>query len=287
MSKELTPVEIVSALDRHIVGQMEAKRAVAIAIRNRWRRRQLPGDMRDEVLPKNIILIGSTGVGKTEIARRVARLVNAPFIKVEATKYTEVGYHGRDVESMIRELVENSLNLLRSREIKNVEKRAAELAEQRLLDILIPPTGDSDDSSSADQREKTRESFLKKLRDGKLEDREIEIAVAGGDSNNLQALSNAGLEQFGIDLQSMMGSMGGGRMKQRRLTVKAARPILTQQEAEKLIDDDKIQHEAIEQAEQSGIIFLDEIDKVTSRGNKQQGSEVSREGRATRSTPHS
>lgn len=279
---ELTPVEIVAALDRHIVGQMEAKRAVAIAIRNRWRRRQLSEELRNEVLPKNIILIGSTGVGKTEIARRVSQLVSAPFLKVEASKYTEVGYHGRDVESMVRDLVEVAIGLVRTEELEQVETKATRAAEERILDILVPPVASSSgapvgDDEERERREKTRETFRKKLQAGELEEREIEISVENRSMPFVDVLSNAGVEQIGFDMQNMFQGMGQQNQQRKRLPISDARPILRGQEAESLIDDEKVNRLGVQRAEESGIVFLDEIDKVISKGTSQ-GPEVSREG---------
>lgn len=277
--KELTPVEIVAALDRHIVGQMEAKRAVAIAIRNRWRRQQLEESMRDEVMPKNIVLIGSTGVGKTEIARRVSQLVNAPFLKVEASKFTEVGYHGRDVESMIRDLVDGAVNLVKAEELEVVEEKAARAAEERLLDLLVGPATGAEDDEEKQRREKTRETFRKKLAAGELDEREVEISVdAKGTPSFLEVFSNSGIEQLGVDLQGLFDRGNSAQTQSRRVTIAEARPILRSQEAEKLVDQDKVQREGLRRAEESGIVFLDEIDKIVSKGGATQGPEVSREG---------
>ncbi|MEM7167859.1 MAG: ATP-dependent protease ATPase subunit HslU [Planctomycetota bacterium] len=273
---ERTPVEIVAALDRHIVGQMDAKRAVAIAIRNRWRRRQLSEELRNEVLPKNIILIGSTGVGKTEIARRVSQLVSAPFLKVEASKYTEVGYHGRDVESMVRDLVEVAIALVKAEELEQVETKATRGAEERILDILVPPAQPGDEEER-ERREKTRETFRKKLQAGELEDREVEISVENKSVPFVDVLSNTGVEQIGFDMQNMFQNLGKQHQQSRRLPISEARPILRAQEAESLIDDDKVNRRGVQRAEESGIVFLDEIDKVVSKGQAH-GPEVSREG---------
>ncbi|MEM7261347.1 MAG: ATP-dependent protease ATPase subunit HslU [Planctomycetota bacterium] len=280
--EELTPSAIVAALDRHIVAQQDAKRAVAIAIRNRWRRRQLEDALRDEVMPKNLILIGSTGVGKTEIARRVAQLVRAPFLKVEASKYTEVGYHGRDVESMIRDLVDVSLGLVRDEELTEVQSRAQDSVEDRLLDLLVGSESEVTGTEPADleRRRKTRESFRKKLRAGELDDREVEIEVEASQAAPFMDLfSNSGVEQMGFDLQGLASKLGGNKRERKRLPVRQARDILAGQEAEKLIDQDRVQEEAIRRAEHSGIIFLDEIDKIITRADAQRGgAEVSREG---------
>ena len=232
--KELTPSQIVAALDRHIVGQDEAKRAVAIAIRNRWRRKQVPEPMRNEVMPKNIILIGSTGVGKTEIARRLAQLVDAPFIKVEASKYTEVGYHGRDVESMIRDLVDVAVEMRKSEELRQVEEKAEIEAEERILDLLVPPAGGLEEDEEKERREKTRETFRRKLRSGDLESREVEISVDSRSTPFVDVISNAGVEQFGFDLQSIFSRLGPQQQQTKHMPIEKARQILRAQEAERL-----------------------------------------------------
>ena len=277
---ELTPTEIVAALDRHIVGQQDAKRAVAIAIRNRWRRRQLNEGLREEVMPKNIILIGSTGVGKTEIARRVAQLVVAPFLKVEASKYTEVGYHGRDVESMIRDLVDVGIGLVKTEELDRVRKRAEDQVENRLLDLLVgDESAAGTEPEDLERRRKTRETFREKLRRGELEDREVEITVDTQKAPFVELFSGGGVEQIGLDLQGLASKLGGSKRETRRLPVSQARETLIGQEAEKLVDQDKVNEEAIRRAESSGIIFLDEIDKIiTSADSHGRGGEVSREG---------
>lgn len=278
-AQELTPSQIVQALDRHIVGQADAKRAVAIAIRNRWRRQQLSEEVRREILPKNLILIGSTGVGKTEIARRVAQLVKAPFIKVEASKYTEVGYYGRDVESMIRDLVDTAIGLVHDIELERVKGRAATAVEDRILDSLVGPVDDVGEGEDRERREKTRDNFRQKLRDGRLEDREVEITIQTTTNPIGQAMSGAGLEQFGVDLDQLLGRFNTKSSQRKRLRIREARRALEQEEAEKLIDQERVQQEGLRLAEESGIIFLDEIDKITSASDgPQHGAQVSREG---------
>jgi ATP-dependent HslUV protease ATP-binding subunit HslU len=270
MSAAFTPREIVSELDRHIVGQGDAKRAVAIALRHRWRRQQLQADLRDEVLPKNILMIGPTGVGKTEIARRLARLAQAPFIKVEATKFTEVGYVGRDVEQIIRDLVEISIGLTRDRLRSDVRARAESAAEERVLDALV---GD-------DAREATRQHFRKLLRENRLNDKEIDIQVQDSGGMNLPTFDIPGMPgaQMGmINLGDMFGKAMGGRTKTRRMTVAESYTVLVEEEADKLLDQEKVVAEAIRAVEDNGIVFLDEIDKITARSERQ-GADVSREG---------
>ncbi|GIX09413.1 ATP-dependent protease ATPase subunit HslU [Elioraea sp.] len=267
-----SPREIVSELDRFIVGQHDAKRAVAIALRNRWRRQQLPEDLRAEVLPKNILMIGPTGCGKTEIARRLARLAQAPFLKVEATKYTEVGYVGRDVESMIRDLTEVSLQMTRERLRKEVAAKAELAAEERLLTALVG------EGASAE----TRAKFRRLLREGKLEDKEVEIQVADSGGVPIGAIDIPGMPGAQmLNLQEMMGRMFGGRQKPRRTTVAEARGLLQQEESDRLLDQDRVRREAIEAVENNGIVFIDEIDKVCARsmdGTGFRGGDVSREG---------
>ena len=275
--KQLTPKKVVEALDRHIVGQADAKRAVAVAIRNRWRRQQLPESIRDEVMPKNIILIGSTGVGKTEIARRVAQLIDAPFVKVEASKYTEVGYHGRDVESMVRDLVEVSVNLVRARELARVAVKAEEAAEEKLLDLLVPPT-DSVEEEERTRRERTRDAFRFKLRAGDLDDRTVEVTTHDRSMPGFDLFSPSGIEHFSLDLPGMFKKLGKDTSKPRRMTVPEAREALRQEEAEKLLDEDKVNTEAVKVAEESGLIFIDEIDKVISTASNRREAGVSREG---------
>jgi ATP-dependent HslUV protease ATP-binding subunit HslU len=265
---DFSPREIVSELDRHIVGQNDAKRAVAIALRNRWRRKQLDGALREEVMPKNILMIGPTGVGKTEIARRLARLANAPFIKVEATKFTEVGYVGRDVEQMIRDLLEAGVGMVKAAKRKDVEAQAHLNAERRVLDALV----------GGNASEITRESFRRKLRAGELDDKEIEVQVAdSGGFPSFEIPGMPGSSASVINLSDMLGKAFGGRTKARRMTVKASHEILVAEESDKLLDQEQIIHEAIDAVENNGIVFLDEIDKITARSERQ-GADVSREG---------
>jgi len=271
---QMTPREIVHELNRHIIGQDDAKRSVAIALRNRWRRAQLDDEMRNEVTPKNILMIGPTGVGKTEIARRLARLANAPFVKVEATKFTEVGYVGKDVESIIRDLVETSVKQVREQEIKKVEQRAEDSAEERILDVLLPPARSTD--SQSEQSSSTRQIFRKKLREGALNEKEIEIElsqIAAG----VEIMAPPGMEEMTSQLQNMFSSMGKGKAVTRKLTVAEALKSLKEEEAAKLINEEEIKAAAVSAAEQNGIVFLDEIDKVCRRGEAS-GADVSREG---------
>ncbi|MEX1032970.1 MAG: ATP-dependent protease ATPase subunit HslU [Cellvibrionaceae bacterium] len=271
---EITPREIVHELDKHIVGQNQAKRAVAIALRNRWRRMQLDESLRNEITPKNILMIGPTGVGKTEIARRLAKLANAPFIKVEATKFTEVGYVGRDVESIIRDLVEMSIKQCREDAMHKVRYRAEIAAEERILDILLP-TARSGDVESADSN--TRQIFRKKLREGELDDKEIEVDVTASPVG-VEIMAPPGMEDMTSQLQNMFSSMSSGRTKKIKTTVKQAVKKLTEDEARKLINEEETKAKAIEAAEQNGIVFLDELDKVAKRGETTSGGDVSREG---------
>ena len=276
--KELTPRKIVEELDKYIIGQRNAKRAVAIAIRNRWRRQQLSDELREEVLPKNIIMIGPTGIGKTEIARRMAALVKAPFLKVEASKYTEVGYHGRDVESMIRDITEIGVNTVKAEMIHEVQKKAERMAEERLLDLLLPPVPKSTETpniEAEEQRQSTREKFRKKLQDGELSNRTVEITIHEK-PYVLQGFV-AGVEEIGMDFQNVLEKMIPPRSQMRKVTVPEARRILTQEEAEKLIDKEKVLQEAIRRTELFGIIFIDEIDKIAGRESTH-GPDVSREG---------
>jgi len=271
----MTPREIVHELDKHIVGQQEAKRAVAIALRNRWRRMQLPADMRSEITPKNILMIGPTGVGKTEIARRLAKLANAPFIKVEATKFTEVGYVGRDVESIIRDLVDVAIKLRREQAVKAVQFRAAEAAEERVLDALLPPARGLSDTE-AKHETSTRQIFRKKLREGELDDKEIEIDIAATPVG-VEIMAPPGMEDMTNQLQSMFSSLGRDKTKKAKMTVKKAFKLLQDEEAAKLVSEEDIKTQAVEAVEQNGIVFIDEIDKVARRGNVG-GADVSREG---------
>ena len=271
---QMTPREIVHELNRHIIGQDDAKRAVAIALRNRWRRSQLDDEMRNEVTPKNILMIGPTGVGKTEIARRLARLANAPFVKVEATKFTEVGYVGKDVESIIRDLVETSVKQRREQEIAKVEQRAVDAAEERVLDALLTPARGSD--SEAERDSTTRQVFRKKLREGALDDKEIEIELSQITAG-VEIMAPPGMEEMTSQLQNMFSNMNKGEKATRKITVAEAMKLLKDEEASKLISEEDIKTSAVEAAEQNGIVFLDEIDKVCRRGEAG-GADVSREG---------
>jgi len=283
-----TPRETVGELDRYIVGQDKAKRAVAIALRNRWRRQRVPEDLRDEIIPKNILMIGPTGVGKTEIARRLAKLIRAPFIKVEASKFTEVGYVGRDVESMVRDLVDVAVNLVREEARESVQPKAEEAAEERLLDLLLPNNQGrgyearvpESVGAEPDGASKTRETFRRMLREGKLDDRKVEIEVTSKPPTSfVQNFSAEGVQDMVFQLQDMIGGMKGGPKKRRQATVAEAREIIQAEEAEKLLDMEQVQREALDVASHSGIIFIDEIDKVaSSSGGGKGGPDVSREG---------
>lgn len=278
----MTPREITSELDKHIVGQADAKRAVAIALRNRWRRMKLDDELREEVTPKNILMIGPTGVGKTEIARRLAKLAQAPFIKIEATKFTEVGYVGRDVESIIRDLVDVAIKMIRETEMNKVQNLAEDRAEERILDVLLPQarSEQSADSSeggeSSDSNSAARQLFRKKLREGELDDKEIEIKVSEAPTG-VEIMAPPGLEDMTSQLKSMFSNMNSGKKTSRRLTVKAALKAVKDEEAAKLVNEEEIRNRAVEATEQTGIVFLDEIDKVTSK-HEQGGAGVSREG---------
>ena len=270
----MTPREITSELDKHIIGQDKAKRAVAIALRNRWRRMKLDDAMRLEITPKNILMIGPTGVGKTEIARRLARLAQAPFIKVEATKFTEVGYVGRDVESIIRDLADVSVKMTREVELQKVRHLAEDLAEERILDVLLPQARVEEKEETA--QSSARQSFRKKLREGELDEKEIEIKIADSPTG-VEIMAPPGLEDMTNQLKSMFSNMNSGRKKSRKMSVKAALKIIKEEEAGKLINDEEIKNRAIEAAEQTGIVFIDEIDKVTNKNEHGSGG-VSREG---------
>jgi ATP-dependent HslUV protease ATP-binding subunit HslU len=280
--QELTPREIVAELDRHIVGQDDAKRAVAIALRNRWRWRQLPEELRKEIAPKNIMMIGPTGVGKTEITRRLARLTGAPFVKVEATKYTEVGYYGRDVESMIRDLVEAGINLVQTAKREEVLELAKEKVQERLLELLLPEPDYEPDPARREEQHERHERNLKKFRErlaaGELEDSRVELSIEQKHSP-VQVFSNLGVEQMDMDMQGLLEKMMPPKSSRREITVSEARRVLLEQEVEKMIDRDAIHEEAIRLAEESGIVFLDEIDKICGpEGEGSRGGDVSRQG---------
>jgi ATP-dependent HslUV protease ATP-binding subunit HslU len=272
----MTPQEIVSELDKHIVGQGAAKRAVAIALRNRWRRQQVPEPLRQEITPKNILMIGPTGVGKTEIARRLARLADAPFIKVEATKFTEVGYVGRDVDTIIRDLAEVAVKQTREGEARKVRDRAADAAEERILDVLLPPAREVNFHDMQPTDSATRQRFRKMLREGKLDDKEIEVEVAAL-APQPEIMAPPGMEDLTSQIQGMFAQLSGGRRKLRKLRVAEALKSLTDEEAAKLVNDEDIKARAIAAAEQNGIVFLDEIDKIASR-QETHGADVSRQG---------
>ncbi|MBS3799120.1 MULTISPECIES: HslU--HslV peptidase ATPase subunit [unclassified Pseudoalteromonas] len=272
----MTPREIVHELDQHIIGQGNAKKAVAIALRNRWRRMQLDEALRQEVTPKNILMIGPTGVGKTEIARRLAKLANAPFLKVEATKFTEVGYVGKEVETIIRDLVEIAFKMVRDQQAKKHSFRAEEAAEERILDALLPPAKDSWGETQPSENNSTRQAFRKKLREGQLDDKEIEIDIAEQGAN-VEIMAPPGMEEMTNQLQSMFQNMSGGKTKKRKLKIKEAFKLLVEEEAAKLVNPEDVKELAIDAVEQNGIVFLDEIDKICKRGESS-GPDVSREG---------
>jgi ATP-dependent HslUV protease ATP-binding subunit HslU len=279
---QMTPIEIVQELDKHIIGQADAKRAVAIALRNRWRRSQVSDELKSEITPKNILMIGPTGVGKTEIARRLARLANAPFVKVEATKFTEVGYVGRDVESIIRDLVDISVKLTREVEVQKVRFRAEESAEDRILDILLRPARssgigfNSEPEPISESDSATRQKFRKKLREGELDEKEIEVELSGSPIG-VEIMSPPGMEEMTSQLQGMFQNMGSTRTSTRKLNIKDAFKLLTDEEAGKLLNEDDIKQQAVDNVEQNGIVFLDEMDKICKRGETS-GPDVSREG---------
>ena len=276
---QMTPPEIVSELDKHIVGQARAKKAVAVALRNRWRRSQVAEPLKSEITPKNILMIGPTGVGKTEIARRLARLANAPFIKIEATKFTEVGYVGRDVDTIIRDLVEIAIKSHREQAMKKVRDRAADAAEDRVLDILLPPARPTigfGDETPAVEDNATRQKFRKKLREGDLDDKEIEIEVSVP-GMGAEILAPPGMEELTGQLQSMFQNIGGGKKKSRKLKISEAMKLLTDEEAAKMVNEEELKLEVLRMVEQNGIVFLDEIDKIATRSDSH-GADVSRQG---------
>jgi len=272
----MTPAEIVHELDKHIVGQDRAKRAVAIALRNRWRRQQVAEPLRQEITPKNILMIGPTGVGKTEIARRLARLADAPFIKVEATKFTEVGYVGRDVDTIVRDLVEIAVKGAREQAMRRVRTRAEDAAEERILDTLVPPARGVGFQEAPAEESVARQRFRKKLREGELDEREIEVEVAAA-AAQMEILAPPGMEELTTQIQGMFQNLGGGRRRTRKLRVREAMQLLTEEEAAKLVSDEDLKGRALANVEQNGIVFLDEIDKITSR-SEVAGADVSRQG---------
>ena len=288
---QLTPSQIVDELNKYIIGQDNAKKSVAIALRNRWRRQQVVSEMKDEIMPNNIIMIGPTGVGKTEIARRISKLANAPFIKVEASKFTEVGYVGRDVESMIRELTDLSVNIVKTDKKNEVQEKAEENALERILDIILPQVRKKvekqDNSQSASEAEnkideelnsKTRDKFRKQLKDGKLDDRIIELDLTGDNMPMMQVLGPIGLEEMGLNLQDLFGNIMPKKTRKRKLSIAEAKKVLALEEAQKLIDMDSVIKEAIDKVQNTGIVFIDEIDKIAGTNKNTSGSDVSREG---------
>jgi ATP-dependent HslUV protease ATP-binding subunit HslU len=274
--EQLTPKQIVAELDRHIIGQDDAKRAVAIALRNRWRRMQLSEDLREEVSPKNILMIGPTGVGKTEIARRLAKLAKAPFIKIEATKFTEVGYVGRDVDSIVRDLVDVAVNMLREEQLQHVQQQAEDRAEERILDALLPAPRDSEPDANDNKDSSTRQMFRKKLREGELDDKEIDIDVDQV-SVGVEIMAPPGMEEMTNQLQNMFSNLNQGKRDQQRLNIREAYRRVRDEEAAKLVNEDEIRSAAVDAVEQTGIVFIDELDKVAKR-TEGTGADVSREG---------
>lgn len=276
MSETMTPSEIVSELDKHIIGQQKAKKAVAVALRNRWRRQQVGDPLRQEITPKNILMIGPTGVGKTEIARRLAKLADAPFIKIEATKFTEVGYVGRDVDTIVRDLAEMAVKQTRESEMKKVRVKAEDAAEDRLLDVLIPPPRDIGFSQPEEKDSNARQAFRKKLREGQLDDKEIELEVSAG-TPSMDIMGPPGMEDMTEQIRSMFAGLGQGKKHRRKMKVAEAFKLLIDEEAAKLLNEEELKHKAVANVEQNGIVFLDEIDKIASR-SEYGGGEVSRQG---------